>query len=182
MATTPILEPGSPLDEYMKLVEPTIGTVESKDLGELDAVTIGRYALTIGTKDPIHVDEAAARAAGYAGLVAPQNMLSAIFEWGVGTPEDELNEDGTPSTGEAAVGAPGLGLRAMGAGERMELVNDAIAGMSLVLETGVRSAVPKNTRSGPCVFVTMGFDFLTADGTVLNLNERTVVLRNPEEA
>ena len=62
-------------------------------------MTIGRYAMTIGAADPSHYDAAAARSAGYADVVAPPNLLAAMVEWGVGTPETELGADGTPHDG-----------------------------------------------------------------------------------
>lgn len=178
---TSILAPDTPLATYYEQVRPLVGTTSRRDLGTLDAVTISRYALTIGASDPVHFDREAARAAGHVDVVAPANMLAAVFEWGIGTPESDLNVDGTPVAGDDLVGATGLDLRAMGAGERMELNNSAVAGMHLTLETTVTSVTPKDTRGGPCVFVTATHIFLTADGTTLNRNARTIVLRNPHE-
>jgi acyl dehydratase len=143
----------------------------------MDAVTIGRYAIAIGATDPSHFDAAAARSAGYDDVVAPPNLLAAIAEWGIGTPEARLQPDGTPHDGDIPLGD--LGLRVMGAGEEMELVNPVTAGTELVLETTLEAVNPKQTRSGPCVFVTTNNTFISADGNVLNRNRRTVVLRNP---
>jgi acyl dehydratase len=172
-------EPGTPLAEYCAQTAPRTGSVLSRrSLGTLDAVTIGRYALTIGATDPSHYDPAAARAAGYADVVAPPNLLAAIVEWGVGTPEDQLQPDGTPDDGEVPLGE---GLRVMGAGEQMELVNPVTAGTEVVLETTLDAVTPKRTRGGPCVFVTTLNTFMSAEGAVLNRNRRTVVLRNPLE-
>ncbi len=67
----------------------------------------------------------------------------------------------------------------MGAGEEMEMVNPVTAGTELVLETTLDAVSPKDTRSGTCVFVTTSHTFMSADGTVLNRNRRTVVLRDP---
>ena len=119
-----------------------------RSLGVLDAVTIGRYAMTIGATDPIHHDAAAARSAGYADVVAPPNLLAAIVEWGIGTPEADLQADGTPNDGETPLGDPGLGLRVMGAGEEMELVNPVVAGTEL-LESTLAAVTPKQTRPAP---------------------------------
>ena len=141
-------------------------------------MTIGRYAMTIGASDPSHYDPVAARSAGYADVVAPPNMLAAIVEWGIGTPEAQLQPDGTPLDGDMPLGGD-LGLRVMGAGEEMELVNPVVAGTELTLETTLEAVTPKQTRSGPCVFVTTINTFTSADGAVLNRNKRTVVLRNP---
>ncbi len=177
MSFTP--EPGTPLATYYAQTKPRVGSVLARrSLGALDAVTIGRYAMTIGASDPAHFDPEAARAAGYADVVAPPNLLASIVEWGVGTPESQLAPDGTPHHGETPLGGD-LGLRVMGAGEEMELVNPVTAGTELVLETTLEAVTPKQTRSGPCVFVTALNTFTSADGAVLNRNRRTVVLRNP---
>lgn len=173
-------EPGTPLAAYYAQTQPRVGAVLSRrSLGTLDAVTIGRYALTIGAADPAHYDAAAARSAGYADVVAPPNMLAAMVEWGIGTPEAQLQPDGTPNDGETPLGDGDLGLRVMGAGEEMELVNPAIAGTEVMLETTLEAVTPKQTRSGTCVFVTTVHTFVAAEGAVLNRNRRTVVLRNP---
>ncbi|MQA96942.1 MAG: hypothetical protein GEV11_20695 [Streptosporangiales bacterium] len=167
---------GTPLAEYYAHMRPRVGERHTRSLGVLDAVTIGRYALTIGATDPVHTDPAAARAAGYADVVAPPNLLAAIFEWGVGTPEDELKPDGTPVRNDDA----GAKLRSMGAGEQMEIVADAVAGMEILEEEVLDAVVAKDTRGGPCVFVSTLHIFKTPDGAVLNRNRRTVVRRNPE--
>jgi hydroxyacyl-ACP dehydratase HTD2-like protein with hotdog domain len=176
------LEPGTPLAAYCDQMQPRVGTVLSRHtLGTLNSVTIGRYAMTIGAADRIHYDLAAARSAGYADIVAPPNMLAAIVEWGVGTPEAELQPDGTPHDGETPLGDGDLGLRVMGAGEEMELISPVVAGTELVLETTLEAVTPKQTRGGPCVFVTTRHTFTSTQGDVLNRNRRTVVLRNPLE-
>jgi hydroxyacyl-ACP dehydratase HTD2-like protein with hotdog domain len=176
MSFTP--EPGTPLAQYYTETQPRIGAVLSRrSLGTLDAVTIGRYAMTIGALDPSHYDKEAAWSAGHADVVAPPNLLAAMVEWGVGTPESRLQADGTPVDGEIPLGD--LGLRVMGAGEEMELVNPVVAGTEVVLETSLESVTPKQTRSGTCVFVTTTNTFMSVDGAVFNRNRRTVVLRNP---
>jgi acyl dehydratase len=173
-------EPGTPLAAYYAQTRPRTGAVLSRrGLGTLDAVTIGRYAMTIGATDPVHHDRAAARSAGYADVVAPPNLLAAIVEWGIGTPETRLQPDGTPDDGDTPLGDGDLGLRVMGAGEEMDLVNPVTAGTEVVLETTLDAVTPKKTRAGTCVFVTTLNTFMSADGAVLNRNRRTVVLRNP---
>ena len=59
MSFTP--EPGTPLAQYYAQTQPRIGAVLSRrSLGTVDAVTIGRYAMTIGATDPSHYDREAA--------------------------------------------------------------------------------------------------------------------------
>jgi acyl dehydratase len=175
-----LLDSTTPLAVYYAQTKPRIGEVLSRrSLGVLDAAAIGRYAMTIGADDPCHYDPQAARSAGHPDVVAPPNMLAAIVEWGIGTPEAQLQPDGTPPDGDMPLGDGELGLRVMGAGEEMELVNPVTAGTELVLETTMEAVTPKQTRSGPCIFVTTRNTFTSADGTLLNRNRRTVALRNP---
>ena len=94
-------------------------------------------------------------------------------------PRHKLQPDGTPHDGDMPLGDGDLGLRVMGAGEEMELVNPVTAGTELVVETTLEAVTPKQTRSGPCVFVTTINTFSSAEGAVLNRNRRTVVLRDP---
>ena len=149
-------EAGTPLAAYYAETQPRTGAVLTRrSLGTLDA------------------DIAAARAAGYANVDAPPNLLAAMVEWGVGTPESQLGSDGTPDAGDIPLAD---GLRVMGAGEEMELVNPAVAGTEIVLETTLESITPKRTRAGTCVFVTTLNTFPAGYGTVLNCNRRTVVL------
>ena len=59
------LNPAHLWRQYYAQTQPRIGAVLSRrSLGTLDAVTIGRYAMTIGASDPSHYDPVAARSAG----------------------------------------------------------------------------------------------------------------------
>lgn len=161
----------SALAAYQAQMEARIGQRHRHHLGVVDGRMIRRYALAIGETNPIHQDEQAARAAGYAGLVAPPNMLSAIVEWGAGHPEAELTPDGT------ARGTETGSLRVMGAGEEMELITPVIEGTDLYSEELVEKVEAKSGRSGPLLFVTIRHDFVDAAGTLFNRNRRTILAR-----
>jgi acyl dehydratase len=82
-------------------------------LGDITALMFQRYAVAVGDLNPVYFDDAAARAAGYSGVVAPPNFLTSVLGWDPGPPEGELLEDGT----EAEILAPEIrGLRLMGGG------------------------------------------------------------------
>ncbi len=84
-----------------------------RTIGEITALMFQRYAVAVGDLNPIYFDDAAARAAGHPGLVAPPNFLTSVLGWEAGPPEGELLEDGT----ERAVLVPEIeGLRLMGGG------------------------------------------------------------------
>lgn len=170
-------DPATPLGRYYAHMRERVGERTSYERGRLDALTIQRYARTIGAQDPVHLDPEAARTAGYADVVAPPNLLAAIVEWGPGAPPDALGPDGTPSREDAM----GEELRTMGAGEEMEILSAAVAGTEIVEDQILDAVVAKDTRSGPCVFVTTLHVFRTPDGVVLNRNRRTAVRRDPAE-
>ena len=56
-----------------------------RNVGLLDAMTIGRYAMTIGATDPAHYDAAAARSPG-APMSWPRQPVTAIVEWASAPP------------------------------------------------------------------------------------------------
>ena len=92
--------------------------------------------------------------------------------------EAKLGPDKT-TDGDMPLGDHDLGLRVIGAGEEMELIDAATAGTDLILEVRLEALAPSAARSGPCVFVTTSDTFMTGEGKALNRNRRTVVLRNP---
>lgn len=53
----------------------TIGKESSPSTSEVDKTAIRIFARSVGHTDPIYYDEAAAKAAGYRGLVAPPGYL-----------------------------------------------------------------------------------------------------------
>lgn len=159
------------LASYFAAMTARIGETHRRHLGVVDALLIRRYATTIGEAELIHHDQDVAIAAGYADIVAPPNLLSAIMEWGAGHPEAELRPDGTYRPG------PTSALRVMGAGEEMELLRPVTAGTELWLEDEIEAVTVKQGRSGALVFVTARHDFVGTDGAFYNRNRRTVMAR-----
>ncbi len=158
------------LARYADSQRALVGTVERHALGAVTAGTIGRYARAIGDDNPLYFDPDAARAAGYANVIAPPNFLSAVVEWGPGRPEHELAPDGT-SRGRSDA------LRVMGAGEDIEIVAPVVAGTEVFAEHEILTVEEKQGRSGPLVFITARHDFFAGDGRALNRNRRTVMVR-----
>lgn len=86
------------------------------EIGEITALMFQRYAIAVGDLNPIYFDDAAARAAGYPGIVAPPNFLTSVLGWEPGPPEGELQPDGT----EEKLLTPEIrGLRLMGGGHEL---------------------------------------------------------------
>lgn len=172
-------EPQQLLERYYTTMRERLGERRRFERGTLLAVQIARYALAIGDENGIHRDRDAAVAAGYDDVVAPPNMLASIWEWDAGTPERDLNPDGTPAVDR---GALHRGLRGFGAGESMQMLVPATAGMDIVEDEELERVELKHGRRGPVVFVTERHTFSDSrSGQVLNVNHRTFAVREPHE-
>ena len=98
--------------------------------------TILRYCQTIGETNPIHTDEAQARASGYRDLVAPPTFCS-LFLRGVARPDIKLK----------------FGRTGFHAGEAIESLAPVLAGDTLTATVRLKEVYAKTGRSGTMVFV-----------------------------
>ncbi|VTU45659.1 hypothetical protein SRS16P2_00260 (plasmid) [Variovorax sp. SRS16] len=64
------------MERSLKAMEGPLGPVDSMPI---ESISVRRMALTLDNFDPIHYDEAAARARGYRGVVAPWPLVWLIF-------------------------------------------------------------------------------------------------------
>jgi acyl dehydratase len=64
------------MERSLKAMEGPLGPDDSMPI---ESISVRRMALTLDNLDPIHYDEAAARARGYRGVVAPWPLLWLIF-------------------------------------------------------------------------------------------------------
>lgn len=172
-------DPTDPLSAYHQAMQELIGKQTHHDRGPLRPEVLAKYAITIGETNPIYFDADAARAAGYADIVATPNFLSSMFDWSTGPPESELNPDGTPSAGYQHPAR--ARLRGMGGGEELEILAPVIAGTHIIEDEEVIDAVIKEGRSGRNLFVTTQHTFRSQEGETLNVNRRTAIFRPPVE-
>lgn len=163
------------LHAYHEVLTKQIGQKSTLDRGKVSTQMIARYAHATGQTNPIYFDPDRARAAGYPGVVAPPNFLSSIFDWSNGPDESELNPDGTPASSN--VDSARATLRGMGAGEELEILNNAYADTAIQEEEELIEASLKVGRSGESLFVTTQHTFSDDQGRVFNVNRRTVVYR-----
>jgi len=159
------------LEAYRLQMADRIGVRHRAHIGILDGRTISRYALAVGDLAPIHHDQEAATAAGFPGVVASPNLLSAIADWGAGAREGDLAPDGIARDPTTAT------LRVMGAGEELDLLRPVTAGLDLYHEEVIERVDLKHGRSGAIVFVTALHEFSDATGVLYNRNRRTVLAR-----
>lgn len=152
----------------------TVGTQTEPRHGRIDAHQIRKFAAAIDDPNPIFADEAAALAAGYAGLVAPPLFNASATRL---TPfRSGLLADG--QYGSAA--PPGLGhLQTMLAGQRWDLIRPAIAGEEIIEVFTTKSITEKQGKTGNIVFVEKEATLTTPAGELIEHYGSTLILRAP---
>ncbi|NEW27109.1 FAS1-like dehydratase domain-containing protein [Nocardia cyriacigeorgica] len=173
--------PGVVDEALMREIRSYADKPTENDLGVVTASTISRYARAVGLTDPIHYDSEAARAHGFRDVVAPLNLLPSIVDWTAGAPVEELRPDGT-SVDESTVGVPTSGYRIMGGGERMEFHEPLVAGDRVIVTARLVDVDLRQTRSGPMLVVRYHNGYRTDAGVLLMSCERSVLVRNGEDA
>lgn len=151
------------MDAY-EAVRSHVGRSYRRDLGELLARDLQRFAVAVGDDLPLTMDPAVAAAAGLPGIAAPPLFLSAVMGWADGPRESELLADGAAPDGLADL--PVAGLRLMGGGQALEFYRPAVAGTRIVQETRISDVQIKSGSSGRLLLMQVERTFL-GDGDLL---------------
>ncbi|MBI5947290.1 MAG: MaoC family dehydratase N-terminal domain-containing protein [Chloroflexi bacterium] len=130
---------------------------------EITAKEAQRYAQAVGDLDPIYFDEAAAKAAGYRGLVAPPTFVSHVVVQG--QPLDRLREDGLFRTGARAM--PLRVRRSMFGGEEWDFLEPACVGDTITAESRLKAIEEKQGGSGAFVLTTRETTYTNRRGEVV---------------
>jgi len=137
------------------LSEPVTATITAKESQ--------RFALAADDLNPIYLDEAAAKAAGYRTVVVPPIFLA----WSL-TPArrvSDLREDGIYRGGGRRVN---LNVkRVMFGGEEWEFLQPVYAGDTVTAETRLKSLEEKDGSSGPFVLQTTETTYTNQAGEVV---------------
>jgi 3-methylfumaryl-CoA hydratase len=135
---------------------------------------IRRFAYATRAADPVHVDVEAARAAGYADLVAPPTFCIALRVLTTAiVPIDRMGPDGL-YLGEL----PPLPVQRAMAGEtRLDFRSDIVAGDNVVVRTRIEDIYSKTGRSGQLYFVIFERQYEKRGGVVASLERSTSVFR-----
>jgi acyl dehydratase len=147
-------------------------------LGEIRALDFQRYAVVVGDLNPIYFNDAAARSAGYPGIIAPPNFLTSIIEWGLGPLESEMREDGNHRDGMAQklIGVPPerlQGLRMMGGGNEITYGKPVRPGDIVTVAKRFISAEERQSRMGPLVFFVHESTYTNQHGELLAICRET---------
>ena len=108
------------------------------------------FSRGIGETDPVHTDEAVARAQGFRGLVAPPTFCTGLVHR-VSLPDIKLR----------------FGRTRMHAGQRVQFRAPIVAGDFVTASSHLKDVYPKTGRSGTMVFIVWETTFRNQDGTVV---------------
>jgi acyl dehydratase len=143
------------------------------------SMTVGRtdiqkYAHATGETDPIYFDDAAAREAGYADIVAPPFFPYVIRMHAAHVAgRDQLEPDGS-----ASADVPPLPTtRAMAGETNIELGEPVVAGDTITVAKRIVDMYEKEGRSGALVFVTQEFTFTNQRGELVARERFTRIYR-----
>jgi acyl dehydratase len=140
----------------------------------IDRKDIVRFAIATGETDPIHFQPDAARAVGYADVVAPPlfyvSLRTGVFNM---VPASGLHAEGTPLRD-----IPPLAYTQAMAGETTaELHRPFVAGDEVTCSRRVASASTKQGRSGRLTFIRFEYRYADADDEPIAVEHFTRIFR-----
>ena len=121
---------------------------------------IREYCNAIGETNPLYIDQEAAKAAGYSGMLAPP-AICAVFIRQVTIPEFKIN----------------FGKSRFHAGQMMESLAPVVAGDSLHATSFLKEVYPKTGRTGTMVFMVWETDFTNQRGEKVAAVQESFVAR-----
>jgi acyl dehydratase len=148
------------------------------ELGE-----IRRFVQAAMEVDPIHVDEAAARARGFAGIVAPPLFPLHAFRRSLGSPDpfetgcQDPDWDGIDIVEDDL---PPLRLpleRLLNGGVEAQVFRYAQVGDIIGARSRYDEISERKGRTGPMVFVVVETDYVDQDGDLLLVTRTTMIAR-----
>ena len=151
------------------------GVEKASDLGVLDALTIRRYARSVGETNPLYYDPEYARADGHSDIIAPPNLPVSVLDWTEGSPNEDLRVDGTEED-TTVPGVPSNGYRLMGGGEDMTFHRPIVAGQRLSLTVSLQAVSLRDTSSGPMAVAKILRRYF-ADGALALEATQTILVR-----
>ena len=137
-----------------------LGVEHSAGTFPVEGETILKYCRAIGETDPIHMDEAAAKAAGHRALVAPPTFCT-MFVRGLGRPDIKLK----------------FGRTSFLAGQAIENLAPICAGDTLTATTRLKEVYAKTGRSGTMAFAVWETAFTNQHGQRVTAVQESFVRR-----
>ncbi len=151
-----------------------IGTERRTIGGEVYRRDIERYCSAVGDLNPIYLDDEAARAAGYSGVIAPPLFYPYAIDRQVRL--DQLRPDGIAQTG-ARSGIQWPLPRIMAGGVEVEFFEPIRPGDRLTATPRIADIYERVGRSGPMVFQVVETTYRNQRGEVVLIERATTINR-----
>lgn len=149
---------------------------------------VRRYAQAIMDEDPVFADDAAAKAAGLAGKVAPPLFPVQSFRRAFGSADTLVDRATDPdfdgSIGSSMRGLPELptaGLVRLNGGSEIELLRYARHGEQICIQARYASITEKESSKGPMIIVVIETNYFTTPDDVIMRVRSTSLLREPQK-
>lgn len=137
-----------------------LGKERTECLGVMSGRDIQRFALASHAPNGVDSDRSPA-----GPMTAPPLFLSSVMSWGAGTPDAELDADGTSP--EETRGLPLRGVRLMGAGQDLEFHAPVQEGMRVYAHTSLEDVRIKRGTSGTLLIMLILRRFADEQGGAL---------------
>ena len=135
----------------------------------LSRASIRYFALALGDDNPLYVDEAYAREAGHADVVAPPTLICESCQYAHQSPD----KDGYIGH---AWHLPITGCRLIRAGNDYEFMRPVLASDRISAEWTLEDIVERSSsRGGTQLFVTSVARYRDATGAIVAINRETIV-------
>ncbi len=161
----------------------TTGPVQTAPL-PLGADTLRRFMQAVMDPNPVHWDEAAARAQGYGGVVAPPLQPQHLFQRAPGTPDPfdtfKDNPDWDGMGGGSRTGLPPVELplkRLLNGGYACEFYQLAEVGDLISRQSRYSRISERESSSGPMVFIDTETTYTNQHGATLMRIVQTTIAR-----
>jgi len=148
------------------------GEVEDRYIGVIHARDFQRYAVAVGDLNPIYFEDAAARQAGYRGIVAPPNFLTSVRNWGPGPFEGDLQRDGTEVEN---LPRELYGMRLMGGGHDLRFGRPVYPGDVVRARRRLIDFYTKTARFGELSFAVYEIVYFADNGDELVTCRETII-------
>lgn len=149
-----------------------VGKVTAFSVGVIDPLWSQRYAVAVDDLDPAYFDEAAAKARGLKGMIAPPNYLATLRA----TPLSGPTEAGLLPDGMSPEARPDVpGLQIMGGGQSLAFHEPVYCGQTISGEKSVKSITKREGKSGRLIILEEEIIYRNENATpVMTLLNRSI--------
>lgn len=142
--------------------------------GEVVAADFQQWAASVGDLNPVYFDDAAAKAAGYRGMVMPPLYAMHVCQGPIDL--SSLHQDGSRSD-DPMVALPVPGRRLMAGGEDIEVLAPVYPGDVLTARCTLTSVVERTGSEGAFLLVDFGWTFVNQQAELVTTSRSSIVVR-----